>query len=77
MDFQQCTDTIRGKVGEQSGLDAVLKFDCGADGVIVIDAKSTPNSVVTMTATPTAPSRSRARTSRRCSPARSTPSAGS
>lgn len=45
MDFQQCTDTIRGKVGEQSGLDAVLKFDCGAEGVIVIDGKSVPNTV--------------------------------
>jgi putative sterol carrier protein len=45
MDFQQCTESIRGKVGEQSGLDAVLKFDCGADGVIVIDGKSTPNTV--------------------------------
>ena len=45
MDFQQCSDAIRGKVGESSGLDAVLKFDCGADGVIVIDGKSVPNSV--------------------------------
>jgi putative sterol carrier protein len=45
MDFQQCTETIRGKVGEQSGLDAVLKFDCGSEGVIVIDGKSTPNTV--------------------------------
>ncbi|MFO1407424.1 MAG: SCP2 sterol-binding domain-containing protein [Steroidobacteraceae bacterium] len=45
MDFQQCNDAIRGKVGESSGLDAVLKFDCGADGVIVIDGKSVPNSV--------------------------------
>ncbi|HQR24132.1 MAG TPA: SCP2 sterol-binding domain-containing protein [Steroidobacteraceae bacterium] len=45
MDMQQCTETIRGKVGEASGLDAVLKFDCGADGVIVIDGKSVPNTV--------------------------------
>lgn len=45
MDFQQCNDAIRGKVGESSGLDAVLKFDCGADGVIVINGKSVPNSV--------------------------------
>lgn len=45
MDFQQCTETIRGKVGDQSGLDAVLKFDCGAEGVIVIDGKSVPNTV--------------------------------
>jgi putative sterol carrier protein len=45
MDMQQCTETIRGKVGESSGLDAVLKFDCGAYGVIVIDGKSVPNTV--------------------------------
>jgi putative sterol carrier protein len=45
MDFQQCTEALRGKVGENSGLEAVLKFDCGADGVVVIDGKSVPNSV--------------------------------
>jgi putative sterol carrier protein len=45
MDFQQCTEALRGKVGDNSGLDAVLKFDCGADGVVVIDGKSVPNSV--------------------------------
>ncbi len=45
MDIQQCTEKLRGKVGEASGLGAVLKFDCGADGVIVIDGKSVPNSV--------------------------------
>jgi putative sterol carrier protein len=45
MDFQQCTEALRSKVGESSGLDAVLKFDCGADGVVVIDGKSVPNSV--------------------------------
>ncbi len=45
MDMQQCTETVRGKVGDNSGLDAVLKFDCGADGVLVIDGKSIPNSV--------------------------------
>ena len=28
-----------------SGLAASLKFDCGDDGVIVIDGKSTPNTV--------------------------------
>jgi putative sterol carrier protein len=45
MDIQQCTEALRAKVGEQSGLGAVLKFDCGADGVVVIDGKSVPNSV--------------------------------
>jgi putative sterol carrier protein len=32
-------------VGEDSGLGATLKFDCGADGVIVIDGASSPNTV--------------------------------
>lgn len=45
MDMQAITEALRGKVGEDSGLGAVLKFDCGADGVAVIDAKSVPNSV--------------------------------
>ena len=45
MDMQACTETLRGKVGEQGGLDATLKFDCGADGVIVLDGRSVPNRV--------------------------------
>ena len=45
MDMQACTETLRAKVGDQSGLNATLKFDCGADGVIVLDGKSTPNRV--------------------------------
>jgi putative sterol carrier protein len=45
MDIQQCTEVLRAKVGDNSGLGAVLKFDCGADGVVVIDGKSVPNSV--------------------------------
>ena len=45
MDMQACTDTLRTKVGESSGLNASLKFDCGADGVAYIDGKSVPNSV--------------------------------
>ncbi|MDN3921207.1 SCP2 sterol-binding domain-containing protein [Roseateles violae] len=45
MDMQAITEALRGKVGEHSGLDAVLKFDCGADGVAVIDGKSEPNTV--------------------------------
>ena len=45
MEMQAITETMRGKVGDDSGLNAVLKFDCGADGVIVIDGKSAPNSV--------------------------------
>ena len=46
MDFlQHATETLRGKVGDSSGLDAVLKFDCGADGVVVIDGRAVPNTV--------------------------------
>lgn len=45
MDLQACTQALRAKVGSQSGLGAVLKFDCGADGVIVIDGKAMPNTV--------------------------------
>ncbi len=45
MNLQECTDAIRAKVGDSSGLDAVLKFDCGADGQILIAGVSSPNTV--------------------------------
>lgn len=45
MDMPAITEALRSKVGESSGLDATLKFDCGADGVIVIDGRSVPNTV--------------------------------
>ena len=45
MDMQACTDTLRAKMGAASGLNATLKFDCGADGVVVLDGKSMPNAV--------------------------------
>lgn len=45
MNLEECTQAIRTKVGADSGLAAILKFDCGADGVILIDGKSTPNTV--------------------------------
>ncbi len=45
MDMQACTETLRAKVGAASGLNATLKFDCGADGVAYIDGRSVPNSV--------------------------------
>jgi putative sterol carrier protein len=45
MDMQAITEALRAKVGDSSGLDATLKFDCGADGVVVIDGKSVPNAV--------------------------------
>ena len=45
MDMQACTEALRAKVGDSSGLNATLKFDCGADGVAYIDGKSAPNGV--------------------------------
>lgn len=45
MDMPAITETLRAKVGDSSGLNATLKFDCGADGVVVIDGRSTPNTV--------------------------------
>jgi putative sterol carrier protein len=45
MDLQTATTNLRNKVGANSGLGATLKFDCGDDGVIVIDGASSPSSV--------------------------------
>lgn len=45
MDMPAITETIRQKVGESSGLGASLKFDCGADGVVIIDGAAVPNTV--------------------------------
>ena len=48
MDIRTATDQLRAKVatvGNDSGLDAVLKFDCGDAGAIVIDATQVPNTV--------------------------------
>ena len=45
MDIQTATEQLRGKVGDDAGLGAVLKFDCGDDGVAIIDGRSIPNTV--------------------------------
>ena len=45
MDMPAITETLRAKVGDSSGLNATLKFDCGDDGVAYIDGRSTPNTV--------------------------------
>ena len=45
MTLDECTTAIRNKVGGDSGLNATLKFDCGDDGFVYIDGKSTPNTV--------------------------------
>lgn len=47
MGIRDLTDLIRRKVGLDSKLGAVLKFDLGDDGVIVIDATEVPNRVGT------------------------------
>ena len=45
MNIQECTEALRTKVGDDSGLNAVLKFDCGSDGHVIIDGVATPNTV--------------------------------
>ena len=45
MSIQAATDAIREKVGDNSGLGATVKFDCGDDGVVFVDGASNPNSV--------------------------------
>ena len=45
MNLEDCTQAIRTKVGADSGLNATLKFDCGADGTIYVDGRSAPNAV--------------------------------
>lgn len=45
MDLQAATTALREKVGNDCGLGTTLKFDCGADGVVVIDGSSVPNTV--------------------------------
>ena len=45
MTLDDCTTAIRSKVGDDSGLNATLKFDCGEAGTIYVDGKAVPNSV--------------------------------
>ena len=45
MSLQSATDTIKGRVGDDAGLGATLKFDTGDTGVIFIDGRSQPNTV--------------------------------
>ena len=45
MDLRACTDAIRLKVGEDSSLNATLKFDCGDSGVVYVDGLAKPNTV--------------------------------
>lgn len=45
MSLEALTTKISDKMGQDSGLDAVLKFDLGDDGVILLDGRSSPNTV--------------------------------
>ncbi|HSI51155.1 MAG TPA: SCP2 sterol-binding domain-containing protein [Ideonella sp.] len=45
MDLASATASLREKVGTQSGLNTTLKFDCGDDGVVLIDGSAEPNTV--------------------------------
>lgn len=45
MDLQACTELLRTKVGATSALNATLKFDCAADGIIYIDGVAVPGTV--------------------------------
>ncbi len=45
MSIEQATKSIADKVGDNSGLGATVKFDCGDDGVIYVDGASSPNAV--------------------------------
>lgn len=45
MTLESCTESLRQRVGDDCGLGATLKFDCGGDGVVFIDARAVPNTV--------------------------------
>ena len=44
-DLDSLTQRVRSAVGEESGLDARIKFNFGDDGFLFIDGKSQPNQV--------------------------------
>ena len=43
--LEEITEGMRERVGEDSGLDATLKFDFGDDGIVFLDASTVPNVV--------------------------------
>ncbi len=51
MSIEDVTNKIRERMGNDSGLDAILKFDMGDDGALVLDGKSSPNKVTNDAAT--------------------------
>jgi putative sterol carrier protein len=45
MPLKESVDALRAKVAAVNDLNSVLKFDCGADGAVIIDGKVSPHSV--------------------------------
>ncbi len=45
MSLDSITEQLRTRVGDDSDLGAKVKFDLGGDGVIFVDAVSSPNTV--------------------------------
>ena len=45
MSLDAITELLRTRVGDDSGLGATVKFNLGGDGVIFVDAASSPNTV--------------------------------
>ena len=43
--LDELTEGIRQRVGDDSGLNATLKFDFGDDGVVYVDGNAEPNTV--------------------------------
>ena len=45
MNLVELTERVRKSVGDESGLEATIKFDFGEEGIIYIDGLSNPNAV--------------------------------
>lgn len=45
MSLESATESVRTKVGDNSGLGATVKFDMGDEGAIFVDGASSPNTV--------------------------------
>lgn len=47
MDINAMAEAIRSRVGDDSGLGATIKFDCGDAGVVFVNGAASPNTVTT------------------------------
>lgn len=52
MTLQKIIDGLQEKIGEDCGLEAVVKFDFGDQGSVILDASQVPNMVSTEGADP-------------------------